>query len=64
MIASGTVNEMRALVVRKRISCSTTLTVEEVAAWPGMESATRDNQRLLITVNNTQDVVRGLARVG
>ena len=60
MIATGTVNEMRALVVRKRISCSTTLTVEEVAAWPGMESATRDKQRLLITVNNTEDIVRRL----
>jgi ABC-2 type transport system ATP-binding protein len=60
VIASGTVNEMRALVVRKRINCSTTLSVEEVAAWPGVETATADNQRLLITVSNAESVLRWL----
>jgi ABC-type multidrug transport system ATPase subunit len=60
VIASGTVNEMRALVVRKRINCSTTLTVEEVAAWPGVETATTDKQRLLITVSNAESVLRRL----
>jgi ABC-2 type transport system ATP-binding protein len=60
VVASGTVNEMRALVVRKRINCSTTLTVEEVTAWPGVETATADKQRLLITVNNAESVLRRL----
>ena len=60
VIATGTVNEMRALVVRKRINCSTTLTVEEVAAWPGVETATFDKERLLITVNNAESVLRRL----
>jgi ABC-type multidrug transport system ATPase subunit len=60
VVASGTVNDMRALVVRKHINCSTALTVEEVAAWPGVESVTTDKQRLLITVNNAESVLRRL----
>jgi len=60
VLASGTVNEMRALVVRKRINCSTTLTVEEVSAWPEVENATVDKQRLLITVSNAESVLRRL----
>jgi ABC-2 type transport system ATP-binding protein len=60
VVASGTVNDLRALVVRKHINCSTTLTVEEVAAWPEVESATTDKQRLLITVSNAESVLRRL----
>jgi ABC-2 type transport system ATP-binding protein len=60
VIASGTVREIRALVVRKRINCSTTLTVEEISAWPGVENATADKQRLLITVSNAESVLRRL----
>ncbi|HKV61483.1 MAG TPA: ABC transporter ATP-binding protein [Candidatus Acidoferrum sp.] len=60
VVASGTVNDLRALVVRKHINCSTTLTVEEVAAWPGVENATTDKQRLLITVSNAESVLRRL----
>ena len=60
VVASGAVNDLRALVVRKHINCSTTLTVEEVAAWPEVESATTDKQRLLITVSNAESVLRRL----
>jgi ABC-type multidrug transport system ATPase subunit len=60
VIASGTVSDMRALVVRKRINCTTTLTVEEISAWPGVENATGEKQRLLITVNNAESVTRRL----
>jgi ABC-2 type transport system ATP-binding protein len=60
VLASGTVNEVRALVVRKRINCSTTLTVEEVSAWPEVENATADKPRLLITVSNAESVLRRL----
>jgi ABC-2 type transport system ATP-binding protein len=60
VVASGTVNDLRALVVRKHINCSTTLTVEEVTAWPGVEGATSDKQRLLITVSNAESVLRRL----
>jgi len=60
MIASGTVGEMRALVVRTRISCFTTLAVEQVRAWPGVGSVSREQQRLQITATNAEAVVRRL----
>jgi ABC-2 type transport system ATP-binding protein len=59
-IASGTVSEMRALVVRTRISCLTALTAEQVGTWPGVGSASRDTQRLHITATNAEAVVRQL----
>ena len=37
-VASGTVNEMRAIVGRKKISCSTSLAADTVSAWPGVQS--------------------------
>jgi ABC-2 type transport system ATP-binding protein len=60
LIASGTVNEIRALVVRKHITCSTTLAADQVAAWPDVESVTRDQQRLQISTSNSEAVVRRL----
>ncbi len=60
VIASGSVSEMRALVVRTRISCSTALSVEQVSAWAGVGSVIRDQQRLHITATNAEAVVRQL----
>jgi len=60
MVAFGTVSEIRAHVVRKRISCATTLTAEEVATWPEVQSASRDQQRLHITASHAETVVRRL----
>ena len=58
MIASGTMCEMRALVVRARITRTTGLRVEEVAAWPGVGSVVRARQKLHITATNSEAVVR------
>jgi len=60
LIATGTVNEIRALVVRKHITCSTALAVDQIAAWPDVESVTRDQQRLQISTSNSDAVVRRL----
>jgi ABC-2 type transport system ATP-binding protein len=60
LIASGTVNEIRALVVRKHITCSTALAADEIAAWPDVESVKRDRQRLQISTSNSEAVVRRL----
>lgn len=60
LIASGTVNEIRALVVRKHITCSTALAADQIAAWPDVESVTRDEQRLQISTSNSEAVVRRL----
>jgi ABC-2 type transport system ATP-binding protein len=60
LIATGTVSEMRALVVRKRINCRTTLAPELVATWPDVQTVTRDQNGLHITASNTENVVRRL----
>lgn len=60
LIASGTVDEMRALITRKRISCATSVAVERIESWPGVESVTRNQQRLHITASNAEAVTRQL----
>ena len=60
VLAAGSVNEMRALVVRTRIRCISGLAVEQVGAWAGVGSVTRDGQRLEITATNAEAVVRQL----
>ena len=60
VIASGTVHEMRAIVGHKRIACSTSLSAEVVAAWPGVQSVRREHGRLQITASNADVVVKRL----
>jgi ABC-type multidrug transport system ATPase subunit len=59
-VASGTVNEMRAIVGRKHITCSTALDAGKVSLWPGVQSVTRDGVRLAITASDADSVVRHL----
>ncbi len=61
VISSGTVREMRAIVGHKRITCSTTLTAELIASWPGVQSVSHERGRLRITTSNAEDVVKRLA---
>jgi ABC-2 type transport system ATP-binding protein len=60
LIAAGTVSEIRALVVRKLITCATALTADQIAAWPDVENVTGDQQRLQISTSNSEAVVRRL----
>jgi len=60
VIASGSVNEMRALVVKKQISCSSSLSVEQIRTWKEVQSAHRDHKGLQITAGNVEAVVRRL----
>lgn len=60
LIAAGTVSEMRSLVVRKRISCRTGLSCEQVAEFPDVQTVTRDQHGLHITASNAENVVRRL----
>jgi ABC-2 type transport system ATP-binding protein len=60
LVASGTVSEMRSLVVRKHISCRTTLTPEQVALWPDVQTVASDQQGMHITASNTENVLRRL----
>jgi ABC-type multidrug transport system ATPase subunit len=50
VIASGSVDDMRALVARRQISC----------AWPGVVDAQRTQERLQITATDAEGVVRRL----
>jgi ABC-type multidrug transport system ATPase subunit len=60
VIASGTVDDMRALVARRQISCDSQLSLEQVRAWPGVVEASRAQNRLNITATDAEDVVRRL----
>jgi len=60
-IASGTVNQLRSLVGRKRITCETSLPPELVASWPEVQTVIRDRARLHITASNSDAVVKRLA---
>ena len=60
LIASGSVNEMRALVARKHVSCTTSLVLEEVQRWPEVDSVFRDRDGLHIVTGDAEAVVRRL----
>ncbi len=60
LIASGSVAEIRSLVSRKQISCSSDVSADEVRAWPDVVAVTRDTNRLQITVVDAEGVVRRL----
>jgi ABC-type multidrug transport system ATPase subunit/peptidoglycan/LPS O-acetylase OafA/YrhL len=60
LIASGTVDDMRALVERRQIVCQTRSTPAEVLAWPGVVEARLERERLHITATDAEGVVRRL----
>jgi len=60
VIASGSVDDMRALVARRQISCETKVPLEEVRTWPGVLEARVDRGRLQITAVDAEAVVRRL----
>ncbi|MEO8019436.1 MAG: ABC transporter ATP-binding protein [Pseudomonadota bacterium] len=60
VIASGTVDDMRALVARRQISCESSLSADEIRRWTGVVEVTRVEKRLNITVTDAEGVVRRL----
>ncbi len=60
VIASGSVSDVRSLVSRKYVSCTSGVDESGVRAWPGVIAAVRDGQRLAITVVDAVDCVRRL----
>jgi ABC-type multidrug transport system ATPase subunit/peptidoglycan/LPS O-acetylase OafA/YrhL len=60
VIAAGTVDDIRSVVDRKRISCVTDVAVDEVRSWAGVVDATVDARRLQITATDAEGVVRRL----
>jgi ABC-2 type transport system ATP-binding protein len=59
-VAEGTVQEMRALVVRKRIDCVTALALAAIEAWPDVTAATSLDGRVSITTTDAEATVRRL----
>jgi ABC-type multidrug transport system ATPase subunit/peptidoglycan/LPS O-acetylase OafA/YrhL len=60
VIASGSVDDMRALVARRQIVCESTLSADEVRGWPGVVAATFEQLKLRITATDAEGVVRRL----
>ncbi|HEX5048452.1 MAG TPA: acyltransferase family protein [Gammaproteobacteria bacterium] len=60
LIALGTVDDVRSIVSRKKITCSSALPVGAVRAWPGVVDATGDHHRMQITTADAEAVVRRL----
>ena len=60
VIASGSVDEMRALVSRRHIRCETTLAAHDVRGWPGVVDVSADQAQLSIVATDAEGVVRHL----
>jgi ABC-2 type transport system ATP-binding protein len=59
-VAEGTVEEMRALVVRKRIDCVTSATLATIEAWSAVTAVTLNEGRTSITTTDAEATVRRL----
>ena len=60
LIADGSLEEMRALVMCKHIRCECTLTVEDIKRWPGVIDAVRETRLVHVTASDAEAVVRRL----
>jgi ABC-type multidrug transport system ATPase subunit len=60
VIASGSVDDMRALVALRQINCESSLTCNEVRSWPGVVEVALEGQKLRITATDAEGVVRRL----
>ncbi|MDR7332708.1 ATP-binding cassette domain-containing protein [Roseateles asaccharophilus] len=60
VIASGSVDEMRALVSRRHVRCETTLPAVEVRHWPGVVDVSCNHDQLAIVATDAEGVVRRL----
>jgi ABC-2 type transport system ATP-binding protein len=59
-VAEGTVGEIRALVVRKRIDCATKTKLSTIEAWPDVTAVVQDGDRVSITTPDAEATVRRL----
>jgi ABC-2 type transport system ATP-binding protein len=60
VMAAGTVDEMRALVVRKQVRCRTQLTAAEVRSWPGVDKVEGEDHHLVVSGRDAEAIVRRL----
>jgi ABC-2 type transport system ATP-binding protein len=60
LVACGTVDEIRGVVDRRRVICTTRLAVADLERWPGVESVTRHDGRTHLRVRSAEQTVRQL----
>lgn len=60
LVATGSVDEMRALVSRRHIRCETALPAAEVRGWPGVVDVAGDDAHLAIVATDAESIVRRL----
>lgn len=60
MISEGSVDALRARIARKRVWCSSALSLAEVAAWPEVAEAGSDGDRLCLATEYPELLVRRL----
>jgi len=60
LVADGTVDEIRAVVDRKRVICTTRLAPADLERWPGVEAVACRDRRVHLTVRNAEQTVRHL----
>jgi ABC-type multidrug transport system ATPase subunit len=60
IIASGTVDDVRSLVARKRITCVSSVDPEQIRRWPGVTHAQVEGGRLQVTTADAETVARRL----
>jgi ABC-type multidrug transport system ATPase subunit len=60
LIALGSVDEMRSIVTRKKISCACAVKVDDVKQWPGVVDAVREDGVVHVTAFDAEGVVRRL----
>ena len=60
LVAMGTVDDIRGVVSRKKVSCLSVLAPEQVAGWAGVDAASHDGRRLHVVARDADDVVRRL----
>jgi len=60
LIATGSVEEMRSLVTRRRISCRSGVDIDEIRGWPGVVEVLRDGNQVRVTAFDAEGVVRRL----
>ena len=61
-VTSGTVNEIRAHVTRKQVSCVTRLSADTVRHWPEVIEAVMERDRLQISTRNAEALLVRLLR--
>ena len=60
IVSDGSVAALRARVATRHVRCVTTLSANEVAHWPGVREARRENDRLWLSCDPVEAVVRRL----